>query len=63
MRRQSLNTSHQQTNAQPVSEQWVFLKNYSPVLLLSIVTWYGVSLWSAVVSCRGCVCSQTLAHS
>lgn len=41
MQRQSLTTSHQQTNVQLVSEQQLLWKKYLPVLLLSM-TFYGM---------------------
>jgi len=41
MQRQSLITSHKQTNAQPVSEQWPLWKDYPPLLLLSMAL-YGM---------------------
>ena len=41
MQRHTLATSHQQTDAQLVSEQWLFWKDFPPVLLLSMML-YGM---------------------
>jgi len=63
MQRQSLATSRRQTNAQPVSKQWLLWKNSPHNFIAELgFIWYRVSLWSVGVSCPGCAPSQSLAH-
>lgn len=52
MHRQSLTTSHRQTDAQPISKAWLpFLKNLPLVVIAEHdVTGHGISLWSAAVT-------------
>lgn len=46
MQEQSLATSYKQTDAQPVSEQWLVWEDQAPLfLLLSIMSSYGLSFW------------------
>jgi len=63
MQRHSLTTSHEQTNAQPVSEQWLLSKTYSQAFIAEHdLIWCGISFGSVGVSRPGSVPSQPLAY-
>lgn len=59
---QSLTTSHQQTDARPVSEQWLPWKDQT-LHTYCWVTQHWLSFWPIQISCPACVPSPPLATS
>lgn len=67
MQRQSLTTSHQQTDVSEQMTTWEkqpcsFTAEHDFIRYGVFFPWYGICIWSVRVHCLSCVSSQNFSH-